>query len=224
MEHSSADLPLPEVIQATVAELVSRARSLIVPGQRRVLGITGSPGAGKSTLCAALMAGLGSEAALVPMDGFHLANAELQRLGRRDRKGAPDTFDADGYAALLARLRQPSGGLIYAPRFDRELEESVGSALPVPAGAPLIVTEGNYLLLEQGSWGQVRAAIDAVWFLEVPDALRLPRLIRRHIEFGKAAGDAEQWAAEVDGRNAELIAGTRARADLVVQLVDDTSP
>ncbi len=224
MEPSSADPPIPEVIQATVAELVARARALIVPGQRRVQGITGTPGAGKSTLCAALMAGLGAEAALVPMDGFHLANAELQRLGRRDRKGAPDTFDVGGYAALLARLRQPGGELVYAPRFDRDLEESIGSALPVPAGAPLIVTEGNYLLLDQGAWIRVRAAIDAVWFLEVPDALRLPRLVRRHIEFGKAAGDAEQWAAEVDGRNAALIAETRSRADLVVQLVDGTVP
>ena len=224
MEPFSADLPLPEVIQATVAELVVVAQSIIVPGQRRILGITGAPGAGKSTLCAALMAGLGPEAALVPMDGFHLANAELQRLGRRDRKGAPDTFDADGYAALLARLRQPGGELIYAPRFDRALEESIGSALPIPPEAPLIVTEGNYLLLEQGGWGRVRAAIDAVWFLEVPDALRLPRLIRRHIEFGKAAGDAEQWAAEVDGRNAQLIAATRSRADLVVQLTDTAAP
>ena len=224
MEPSSADALGSATLQATVAELVVLARSLIVPGQRRILGITGAPGAGKSTLCAALMAGLGPEAALIPMDGFHLANAELQRLGRRDRKGAPDTFDAGGYAALLARLRQPDGELIYAPRFDRALEESIGSALPIPPEAPLIVTEGNYLLLEQGSWGRVWAAIDAVWFLEVPDALRLPRLIRRHIEFGKVTGDAEQWVQQVDEGNARLIEATRSRADLVVQLTESAAP
>ncbi len=190
-----------------------------MPGQRRVLGITGAPGAGKSTLTAALTAAM-PEAALVPMDGFHLANAELLRLGRRDRKGAPDTFDADGYAALLGRLRQPDGQTIYAPLFDRQLEESIGSALPVSPDAPLVITEGNYLLLGTGGWERVGAAIDAVWFLEVPEALRLPRLIRRHQQFGKSAEVAEAWVQQVDEGNARLIEATRARADLVVQLVD----
>ncbi|WP_424950723.1 nucleoside/nucleotide kinase family protein [Deinococcus sp.] len=209
----------PSVIQATIPELVALARSLIMPGQRRVLGITGAPGAGKSTLTAALTAAM-PEAALVPMDGFHLANAELLRLGRRDRKGAPDTFDADGYAALLGRLRQPDGQTIYAPLFDRQLEESIGSALPVSPDAPLVITEGNYLLLGTGGWERVGAAIDAVWFLEVPEALRLPRLIRRHQQFGKSAEVAEAWVQQVDEGNARLIEATRARADLVVQLVD----
>lgn len=194
-----------------------------MPGERRVLGIVGAPGAGKSTLCAALMAGLntpelGEQAALVPMDGFHLANAELTRLGRRDRKGAPDTFDADGYAALLGRLRRPEGQTVYAPFFDRSLEESIGSALAVLPGAPLIVTEGNYLLLDTGGWGRVRSALDEVWYLEVPEDLRLSRLVRRHIEFGKAPEEAAEWAGRVDGRNAEMIQATRGRADLIVQL------
>jgi len=213
----------PPVLHAALPELVARARALIVPGERRVLGIVGAPGAGKSTLCAALMAGLntpelGEQAALVPMDGFHLANAELTRLGRRDRKGAPDTFDADGYAALLGRLRRPEGQTVYAPYFDRSLEESIGSALAVPPGVPLLVTEGNYLLLDTGDWGRVRAALDEVWYLEVPEDLRLSRLVRRHIEFGKAPEEAAEWAGRVDGRNAETIQGTRGRADLIVQL------
>jgi pantothenate kinase len=217
----------PNVIQASIPELVALARSLIVPGQRRVLGITGAPGAGKSTLTAALTAAI-PEAALVPMDGFHLANAELMRLGRQGRKGAPDTFDADGYAALLGRLRQqggqPEGQTIYAPLFDRGLEESIGSALPVSPDAPLIITEGNYLLLETGGWAQVGAAIDVVWFLEVPDELRLPRLIRRHQQFGRSAEGAEAWVQGVDEGNARLIEATRSRADLVVQLSEAAAP
>lgn len=208
----------PSTLQATTADLVTLARTLMVPGERRLLGIVGTPGAGKSTLCAALTAGLGDQAALVPMDGFHLANQELLRLGRRGRKGAPDTFDADGYAALLGRLRRPEGRTIYAPLFDRQLEESIGSALPVPPDAPLVVTEGNYLLLQDGDWARVRAALDVVWFLEVPEELRLERLIRRHQEFGKSAAEAEAWVAGVDQGNAELIETTRARADLIVQL------
>jgi pantothenate kinase len=210
---------VPSVIQASIPELVALARSLIMPGQRRVLGITGAPGAGKSTLTAALTAAI-PEAALVPMDGFHLANAELMRLGRRDRKGAPDTFDADGYAALLGRLRQPEGQIVYAPLFDRGLEESIGSALPVSPDAPLIITEGNYLLLDSGGWERVGAAIDVVWFLEVPDDLRVPRLIHRHQQFGKSAEFAAHWVQQVDEGNARLIEATRSRADLVVQLLD----
>ena len=219
MEPSSAAPPASGVVQATIPELASLARSLMVPGERRILGVTGAPGAGKSTLTAALMAAI-PEAALVPMDGFHLANAELTRLGRRERKGAPDTFDADGYAALLLRLRQPQGQTIYAPLFDRQLEESIGSALPVPPDAPLVITEGNYLLLGTGGWERVRAAIDVVWFLEVPDSLRVPRLIRRHQQFGKSAEGAEAWVRQVDEGNARLTGATRSRADLVVQIVD----
>jgi pantothenate kinase len=154
------------------------------------------------------------------MDGFHLANQELVRLGRRDRKGAPDTFDADGYAALLERLRRPAGQTIYAPFFDRAIEESIGSALPVLPQTPLIITEGNYLLLEDGDWPRVRAAIDAVWFLEVPDDLRLTRLVRRHETFGRSPEQAVRWVAQVDQRNAELIDATRRRADLIIQLVE----
>jgi len=210
----------PAVIQATAEDLVARARALVVAGERRILGITGAPGAGKSTLCALLTLALGEDAVLVPMDGFHLANVELQRLGRRDRKGAPDTFDAGGYAALLERLRGARGETVYAPLFDRALEESIGSAIPVAAGTPLILTEGNYLLIEEGDWGRAGAAIDEVWFLDIPDELRRGRLVRRHRAFGKSADEAELWVDRVDGRNAELIDATRARADLIVRLTD----
>ncbi|MDV6374993.1 nucleoside/nucleotide kinase family protein [Deinococcus arenicola] len=216
---------LPESIQATLEELVERARGLLIsgemgPGQRRILGIVGAPGAGKSTLCTALVTSLGDQAVLVGMDGFHLANAELERLGRRDRKGAPDTFDAGGYAALLARLRSRKDQLVYAPTFDRQLEESIGSAIAIPAGPPLIITEGNYLLLRDGDWAQVRPQLDETWFLDLPERVRLDRLTARHVAFGKAPAEAEGWVAAVDGPNADIINATRAHADLIVQLVD----
>lgn len=207
----------PPTLWASTADLAARVRAMLVPSERRILGLTGAPGAGKSTLCAALAAALGEDAAVVGMDGFHLAGAELGRLSRRDRKGAPDTFDAGGYAALLERLRAGMGETVYAPTFDRGLEEAIGSAVPVFAGTPLILTEGNYLLLEEGEWGRVRPQLDAVWFLELPDEQRVPRLISRHVAFGKAPAQAEAWAQRVDGRNAATIVATRSRADLLVR-------
>lgn len=207
----------PRLLRATAAELVERVRAIIAPGERRILGVTGAPGAGKSTLCAALAQALGDQVAVVGMDGFHLANRELERLERRQRKGAPDTFDVEGYAALLERLRGAGEETVYAPLFDREIEEAVGSAVPVFAGTPLILTEGNYLLLG-GAWDRVRASLDEVWFLDPPDDLRLARLLARHEAFGKSAADARAWVERVDGRNAELIGSTRSRADLIVQV------
>src|SRR3954449_6342466 len=122
--------------------LLARARGLLSAGKRRILGIAGPPGGGKSTVARAVVAELGDAARLVPMDGFHLAQAELVRLGRRDRMGAPDTFDAAGYAALLARLRGEDA-MVYAPEFRREIEEPIAGAIAVAHQVPLVVTEGN---------------------------------------------------------------------------------
>ncbi|UBV45163.1 nucleoside/nucleotide kinase family protein (plasmid) [Deinococcus taeanensis] len=208
---------MPDVVHATLEDLTIRARRLVTPGERRLLGITGSPGAGKSTLAAALVEALRGDAALVPMDGFHLANEELRRLGKQDRKGAPDTFDALGFAALLARLRRRDEPLVYAPRFDRQLEASIGSALPVPADVPLIVTEGNYLLLD-GPWRAARSHLDEVWFLTLPGPERLRRLIARHEAHGRTPEAARNWVQAVDERNARLIDATQDLADLNVHL------
>ncbi|MFG3404915.1 nucleoside/nucleotide kinase family protein [Streptomyces sp. NPDC048142] len=200
------------------AALTDRARALADAGGRRLLGIVGPPGAGKSTLADRLVVALDGRAALVPMDGFHLAAAELDRLGRADRKGAPDTFDAAGYAALLRRLRDPDPAhTVYAPAFDRSLEEPVAGSLPVPPDVPLVVTEGNYLLLD-GPWAPVRGLLDEVWFLDLAPDVRVRRLVDRHVRHGRPRPDAEEWVARSDEANARLVERGRGRADLIVRL------
>ncbi|MCX8517542.1 MAG: nucleoside/nucleotide kinase family protein [Rhodoferax sp.] len=196
---------------------LERVRKLIASGQRKILGIAAAPGAGKSTLAQGLRQAFGSAVQVLPMDGFHLANSELQRLGRAGRKGAPDTFDAEGYVHLLHRLRQQQAGqTIYAPDFRREIEESVAGAIALEASTPLIVTEGNYLLLQDGTWQQVRAALDEAWYLELEPALRQQRLLARHMQFGRSREAALAWIAQTDEPNAQRIEGTRGRADWVL--------
>jgi pantothenate kinase len=207
------------VAQARPEPFIARARRLVDrDGGRRMLGIAGAPGVGKSTVAQAVVAALAPNAVLVPMDGFHLAEAELHRLGRHERKGAIDTFDVDGFVALLARLRACPPGVVYAPEFRREIEEPIAGAIPVRPDVPLVVTEGNYLLADAGAWGAVRGLLDEVWFLEVDEELRLDRLTDRHIVYGRSATEAAARARGTDQRNAELIAATRHRADLVVRL------
>ncbi|TQN28615.1 pantothenate kinase [Haloactinospora alba] len=197
-------------------ELVERARALARDGGRRLLGIAGAPGAGKGTLAEQVCAELSGAAALVPMDGFHLAETELARLGLRDRKGAPETFDAAGYAALLRRLRDRGPDTVYAPEFHREVEESYAGAIPVGPEVPLVVTEGNYLLLDTGPWAEVRSLLDEVWFLAPGEEERRSRLVARHVRHGKEPREAREWVARSDEPNAEVVARTRHRADLVV--------
>jgi pantothenate kinase len=206
-------------VTITFAELVDRARALAGGPRRALLGIAGAPAAGKTTLAEELVRALdaaGVPVAHVPMDGFHLADVELTRLGRRDRKGAPDTFDALGYAALLRRLREDDDELIYAPGFERVIEQPIAGTIPVPASARLIVSEGNYLLVDDGPWRRVRALFDEVWYVEADPAERLRRLVDRHVRFGKSPADALAWATGTDERNARMITASRARADLVV--------
>ena len=152
------------------------------------------------------------------MDGFHLADDALVRLGRRDRKGAIDTFDGDGYLALLRRIRSETDRTVYAPAFERTIEQPIAGSIAIEPGVRLVVTEGNYLLAAAEPWPAVRAAIDEVWYCEAADDVRRQRLVARHVQFGKPEAAARRWVEDVDEVNTRLIAATRASADLVIDM------
>ncbi|WP_027344667.1 nucleoside/nucleotide kinase family protein [Hamadaea tsunoensis] len=192
--------------------LLARVRELAAVADRIIVGIAGPPGAGKTTLAAGLVAALPS-AVMVPMDGFHLANAELHRLGRADRKGAPDTFDADGYVALLRRLRTDRDTTVYAPSFDHVMNEPIAGSIPIPPDVRVIVTEGNYLLL----WDAVPPLLDLTAYADVEDsAVRVTGLISRQLAKGLSPEAASEWVLRSDEANAALVATTRPRADLII--------
>ncbi len=197
--------------------LVQRARGLMATG-RAMLGICGAPGAGKSTLAAQLASQIGDAAVVVPMDGFHLHDDELDRLGLTDRKGAPETFDVAGYAALLVRVGFDSGLTVYAPEFDRSRELSVAGAIAVRPEHRLVITEGNYLLYGTPGWSQLRPLLDEVWFVESDESKRVERLLARHVAYGKPPDLAHRWTLSSDQANADLVNATKVEADLVVLL------
>jgi pantothenate kinase len=189
------------------------------PG-RSLLGITGAPGAGKSSYAERLVAALnqaGRLAVLVPMDGFHLAHSALESLGLAAVKGAPQTFDAVGYVELLRRIREPGEETIWAPRFDRGLEDAIAGSLPVESTVELVVTEGNYLLLARGQWRLVRLQLDACWYLDLDEDDRHARLQARHESYGRSPEAAAERTYGSDETNARLVAATRSEADAVVQ-------
>lgn len=198
-----------------------RLREMLKTGSRIILGLVGPPGAGKSTVGLALRDAFRDISQIVPMDGFHLANVELSRLGRAGRKGAPDTFDSAGYVDLLKRLRvQSPDEVIYAPEFRREIEEPIAGAIPIFPETQLLITEGNYLLLEDGHWKKVPAFLDEVWYVDVDDALRIERLAARHQQFGRSRNEAIAWVNNTDEPNARLIATGKQRANLVFRWDD----
>jgi pantothenate kinase len=201
---------------ALPTDALERVRGLLRDGRRKLLGVVGAPGGGKSTLAAALHAAFPGVSQVVPMDGFHLANVELRRLGRADRKGAPDTFDAAGYVALLTRLRhQAHGEIVYAPEFRRDIEEPIAGAIPVLAQTQLVIAEGNYLLLDDEPWRAIRTLLDDAWYVDVDDTLRRERLIARHMHFGRSREAATEWVDRSDEANARVIARTRGNASFV---------
>lgn len=214
---SLSDRPVVPAAVAPAAA-VARLQTLLAGAPRCLLGLVGPPGAGKSTLAAALHATQPQRSQIVPMDGFHLAQVELQRLGRQDRKGAPDTFDAGGFMALLQRLRhQQPDDIVYAPDYRRELEEPVAGSIAVFPGTALLIVEGNYLLLDDGPWAGVSPLLDEVWYVDVDDALRRERLVARHQRFGRSRQAALDWVEQTDEPNARRIAAGRERAHWTVR-------
>lgn len=219
-DAEAAEDDVDAVLALPIAEAVARAARHTARG-RWMLGITGAPGAGKSTLSDALAAGIPGSV-IVSMDGFHFANAVLHDRGTRDRKGAPHTFDVHGLVDLLLRIRhqRPDDPSVFAPRFDRALDESIGSAVEVPADASLIIVEGNYLLHDRDGWERIATLLDETWFVDPGDQLRQERLIRRHEEFGLSPQAATAWALGTDELNARVVHETRGHADLLLTLTD----
>ena len=206
----------PAVPAALAARLLARLAT------RVIVGICGAPGAGKSTFAALLADELNAVApemaVVVPMDGFHLASSVIAVDERATRRGAPDTFDPGGYAALLRRLLENIEPVVYAPEYRREIEDPVAGAIPVPSTCRIVITEGNYLLNPEPEWRRVRACLDEVWFLEAPsEELRVSRLIERHEHFGKTHEHAVTHVLETDERNANLVASQREGADLTLR-------
>jgi pantothenate kinase len=184
---------------------------LSLPADQRVtVGIAGAPGAGKSTFAGRLAAE--TAGTVLPMDGFHLPQARLVELGRRDRMGAADTFDVDGFVTLLHALR--TGARVTAPGFDRTVEEPVADAITIEPAHRILLIEGNYLL----HWPEVAPLLDATIFVRLDDATRHERLIARHTAFGKTPEEARAWALGPDELNAGIIASGADRADLVLDL------
>lgn len=209
---------MEEVISSAESALTYIERLLVGTSERIIIGITGKPGAGKSTITDLLLREINCSSSLIPMDGYHLSNAILRELGLADRKGAPETFDARGFTSLLERVRNNVNQDIYFPIFHREFEESYSAEGVVKAGTRLIITEGNYLLLDSGSWSGIRSVLTESWYLSVNDDLRQQRLIARSMKYGKSEEQARAWALGSDEQNAEIVATTRHLATKVIAL------
>jgi pantothenate kinase len=194
-----------------------RARALVPPSGRGILGIVGPPGSGKSTFVEELVAELGSPfAAVVPMDGFHMSNRVLDELGLRHRKGVLESFDAHGYLSLIQRARESDGAPLLAPNFDRTLDDPVAASIRVTPETRLVITEGIYLLEGSDPWPGLRPLLDEVWYLQLDDEVRRARLRARHERFGRSPADAAAWVRDVDEPNARRIVARRELADLII--------
>ena len=213
---------IPTLVSNLVDQLTQRLTADDAP-ERLVVGLVGAPGSGKSTIAEQLKTDLkaaGVFAGLVAMDGFHLSNAVLDELGRGNRKGAPDTFDVEGYLTTLDRVRADGAPQVFAPAYRRDLHESVAAG-SIVSGTGVVVTEGNYLALETRGWGAARERIDLLIHIDVPEEVLVLRLINRHEDFGKNPLAAGHWVRTVDLPNARLIATSVHRCDEVWREPED---
>lgn len=194
-------------------------RTLASNVPRVIFGVIGKPGAGKSTVSQKVKERFPEDdVAIISMDGYHLSNEVLDVQAKRDRKGAPDTFDVDGFVTLLAKVKSFTNEKITFPIFHREIEASVADEGVIFSTAKLIIVEGNYLLSTENGWGEVRQYLDKSWVIKLPDEVRMARLIRRHVESGKSHLDAESWARGSDENNAQFIASTEHLADFTLEV------
>jgi pantothenate kinase len=179
----------------------------------------GKPGAGKSTVVLEIEKKFTpNDVSIIPMDGYHLSNEALIELGRRDRKGAPDTFDTAAFISLITKVKNRRELDHHFPIFHREIEASVEDEGLVPTSAKVIVIEGNYLFSDEHNWSGVFPLLDHTWFIEIDDELRMQRLIARHIKYGKTPAEAEAWSRGSDEANARFIELTAHRAASIIKL------
>lgn len=183
---------------------------------RVIVAIAGPPAAGKSTIAEELVSFLPEgSAAVVPMDGFHYDDRVLDQIGWRQRKGAPETFDLDGYESLLKRLKAADAD-VAVPIFDRSMELSRGSAAIVPKEARFIITEGNYLLLDEAPWDKLAPLFDMTIFLDVPREEVERRLVQRWIDYGRGIEAGRAWIDSNDMPNVDRVLTKRRKADVTI--------
>lgn len=217
-DHPGADAQRA-IVDELAAELRRRVDDELTTGGRLMIGICGPPGTGKTTTAMALRDALGADmAAVVQLDGFHLASNLIVGTELAGRRGAIDTFDTGSFASLVERLRANAEPVIYAPTFERDLEEPINASMAVRADHEVVLVEGNYLLADGRDWERARSCLDEVWYLHTDPELRVPRLVERHVRSGKSPTDARTWVDRSDEANARLVETTMHRADRVLDL------
>ncbi|WP_127902760.1 nucleoside/nucleotide kinase family protein [Solirhodobacter olei] len=206
--------------ERTDIETLSRLLSDLPPGRRRIVAIAGAPGSGKSHVAEALVEAVNARvpgrAAVLPMDGYHFDDAVLEARGSRARKGAPDTFDVGGFAAMLVRLRGNAEEEVAVPVFDRAIEIARAGARLIPRSVELIVAEGNYLLLDMPPWDRLDGLFDLTVRLDVPEAMLRQRLEARWQGYGLPPGVVRTKMEENDLPNGRLVRARSRPADLVL--------
>jgi pantothenate kinase len=214
----------PALLDAQAKRLIAAAaRRERISGERYLVGIAGVPGSGKSTFAAQLLDAFNRTragfAALVPMDGFHFTNEQLVEQGLRERKGAPETFDGEAYVDLLRRSRDPRAAMPF-PIYDRAGHEPVLRNTPqqmIGPGVRVVLTEGNYLLLNRKPWSELAKILHETWYLQTPPDQAREWILQRHVRGGKPPEVAEQHYNRVDRENTALVIERMRQADLVLK-------